>query len=471
MQGVLSETKNLEGKPLKRIIILLTIILAVVLCAGACADPAVTDGTVTAWIGEENALFLDCTDGVTRKLSVPMKDILKMSETDVIGLTQAGQIVSVRKDGTGYSILSANASETEIAAYTEHPFVLDENGKLTVGTTVFSERAAAAASDGRMMYWVNRGTNGFVLMQKEIPEQEQAAAVRTTVSVTGTSVPEPAFLCVTAEALTLTAADRSIVSISLNSGETKSFPPSGQVTTGACMADGRLYRYNTTELVPWILETIQNDAMQLVTVTPAPTAEATPSPTPQATLVPTSPPSGGGSSQPDDGNIYKGAKGKTVRKIQQRLSELGYPVGYVDGSYGDQTQIAVSLFYEAIRQRERSYITQSMYSKLFSRNAPYYDPYMPLQKGDQGLRVRMLQVALQKNGCDPVKIDGIYGDMTVNAMAAYQQKIGYVPAATEYPGTYASREVLQKLFGVNPQPVTNTDLGGWGCIPVRKQLL
>ena len=29
-----------------------------------------------------------------------MKDILKMSETDVIGLTQAGQIVSVRKDGT-----------------------------------------------------------------------------------------------------------------------------------------------------------------------------------------------------------------------------------------------------------------------------------------------------------------------------------------------------------------------------------
>ena len=65
---------------MKRLIILLTIILAGILSAQACADPAVTDGTVTAWIGEENALFLDCTDGVTRKLSVPMKDLLKMSE-------------------------------------------------------------------------------------------------------------------------------------------------------------------------------------------------------------------------------------------------------------------------------------------------------------------------------------------------------------------------------------------------------
>ena len=89
-----------------------------------------------------------------------------------------------------------------------------------------------------------------------------------------------------------------------------------------------------------------------------------------------------------------GAGGQTVRKIQRRLAELGYPVGYVDGSYGDQTQIAVSLFYEAIRQRERSYITPQMYQKLFSGSAPYYDAYLPLQRGDQGLRVRMLQTAL-----------------------------------------------------------------------------
>ena len=456
---------------MKKLIILLAAVLALALCSAAGADPAKTDGTVTAWIGEENALFLRCSDGVTRKLSVPMKDILKMTDTDVVGLTQASQIVAVKKDGTGYSILSAYATDEEAAAQKDTSFLLAD-GKLTVGDSVYSERAVAAATDGLVLYWVNKGDNGFILMQKAMPNQDQAAIGRAPVALTGMSVPEPIYLCVTGEALTLTAADRSIVSISLKTGESKPFTASGQMTTAACMADDRLYRYNTTDQVPWVLETIQNDAMQLVTVTPAPTATAeptpTPTPTPQATLVPTTAPSGGGSSQKqDDGNIYKGAGGKTVRKIQERLWELGYPVGYVDGSYGDQTQIAVNLFYEAIRQRERSYITPSMYSKLFSRDAPYYDPYMPLQRGDKGTRVRMLQTALRRNGFDPVKIDGSYGEMTVHALADYQKSIGYVPAAGEAYGEYASRAVLESLLGPNPQPVTNTDLGGWGCGPVR----
>ncbi len=443
--------------------ILAAAILAMLLCAGACADPARTDGTVTVWIGEENALFLKCSDGVTRKLSAPMKDILKLTETDAVALTQANRIVSIRKDGTAYSILSENATTEEIAAQTDNTILLEDNGKLTIDGTVYSERAAAAATDGLVLYWVNRGDSGFVLMQKALPGHEEAAASRVPTALTGMSVPEPVFLCVTGEALTLTAADRSIISISLSTGESVPFPASGQETTAACMADGRLYRYNTTDQVPWVLETIQNDAMQLVTVTPAPTAAATATATPRVTLVPTAAP-GGNSSQQDDGNIYKGASGRTVRKIQQRLLELGYPVGYVDGSYGDQTQVAVNLFYEAIRQRERAYITPSAYQKLFSSGAPYYDPYMPLQKGDRGLRVRMVQTALRKNGFDPVKIDGIYGDMTVQAMASYQASVGYVPASGETAGEYASRDLLQKLLGPDPQPVTSTDLVGWGSV-------
>ena len=436
---------------MKRLIILLTIILAMVLFTGAGADPAKTDGTVTAWIGEENALFLHCADGVTRKLSVPVKDVLKISETEVIALTQVNQLVSVKKDGSGYSILSADASDVEIAAQTDRAILLEE-GKLTAGESVYSERAVAAVTDGLVLYWVNKGDNGFVLMQKAMPGKEQAAAGRAPLSLTGMSVPEPVFLCVTAEALTLTAANRSIISISLANGESKSFDASGQLTTAACVADGRLYRYNTTGQFPWVLETIQNDAMQLVTITPAPTATATPTATPRVTLVPTAAPGGGGSSQPDDENIRKGARGQTVRRIQQRLRELGYPVGYVDGSYGDQTQVAVNLFYEAIGQRERNYITPSMYSKLFSSYAPYYDPFMPLQRGNRGQRVRMMQLALRKAGYDPVKIDGIYGDMTVKALEDYQKAIGSVPAAGVRYGEYAPRDVLEKLFGPNPQP-------------------
>ena len=42
---------------MKKLIILLAAVLALALCSAAGADPAKTDGTVTAWIGEENALF------------------------------------------------------------------------------------------------------------------------------------------------------------------------------------------------------------------------------------------------------------------------------------------------------------------------------------------------------------------------------------------------------------------------------
>lgn len=431
--------------------ILLAFILTLILSSGAMADPARTDGTVTAWIGEGNELFLKCTDGITRKLSVPMKDILDITDTDAVGLTQANQIVAVKKDGSNYSILSADATEEEIAGVTNGTVRLEE-GRLSVGDSVFSERAAAATSDGLMLYWVNRNENGFVLMQKELPGKEQEASGRSAVSLTGRIVPEPLYMCVTEEALTITCADRSIVTFGLKTGEYKSFPASGFETTGACLAGERLYRYYTTEQIPWVLEDIQNDAMKLVTVTPAPTVTPTVTMAPTATWAPTITPRPTVTPRPteDDGSIHYGARGRTVRKIQQRLAKLGYPVGYVDGVYGEQTQIAVNLFYDALNMRERSYISQLAYRKLFAKDAPEYDPYLPLRKGNRGLSVLYMQIALKQAGFDPVKIDGVYGELTIQAVAAYQQAIGYIPAEKEKPGEYASRELLEKLYGPEP---------------------
>ena len=384
-----------------------------------------------------------------------MKEILNITDTDAIGLTQDNRIVSVKKDGSGYSVVSTNATEEEISAWIDRTFLLDAQGKLTVGETVYSERAVAAATDGLILYWVNKGENGYVLMQKELPGKEQEAFGRVPVSVTGRSVPEPICISVTTEALTLTAADRSIIVISMQTGDVKSFPASGQMTIAACMAGDRLYRYIATETSPYVLETIQNDAMQLSTVTPAPTnaPTATPAPTPRVTLVPTATPrsSSGGSSETDY-NIYKGARGNTVRKIQRRLQDLGYPVGSVDGVYGEQTQIAVNLFYDAIHVRERSYITPSMRNRLFASNAPEYDPYMPLQKGDRGLSVTYMQMMLRKLGYDPIKIDGIYGELTIKAVAEYQKAIGYKCAEKEIPGEYASHDLLEQLLGPEKTP-------------------
>ncbi len=82
-----------------------------------------------------------------------------------------------------------------------------------------------------------------------------------------------------------------------------------------------------------------------VTPTPVPApygivATATPVPTPSPTPVPT----------PDItpnaayGQMIMGDRGTSVTEMQERLSELGYYAGDVDGAYGNQTRHAVELF-------------------------------------------------------------------------------------------------------------------------------
>ena len=84
-----------------------------------------------------------------------------------------------------------------------------------------------------------------------------------------------------------------------------------------------------------VVETIDpNPTMRIIQgVTPAPGETITPAPVPQIT--------------PNRSyhNLKMGSKGKDVRKLQERLVELGYlPEGSADGSYGRQTFNAVRRF-------------------------------------------------------------------------------------------------------------------------------
>ena len=45
-----------------------------------------------------------------------------------------------------------------------------------------------------------------------------------------------------------------------------------------------------------------------------------------------------------DEDLTEGARGEDVERFQQRLSDLGYLSGSVDGIYGKQTTQAVSAF-------------------------------------------------------------------------------------------------------------------------------
>ena len=84
---------------------LLMLVLLLGLCAAASAAPALTDGTVTAWIGADNTLYLRNADGVTHKLNTYVDDLLSMDDSAVYLLDHSGQLISVRKDGSLGSVL------------------------------------------------------------------------------------------------------------------------------------------------------------------------------------------------------------------------------------------------------------------------------------------------------------------------------------------------------------------------------
>ncbi|MBR3764566.1 MAG: peptidoglycan-binding protein, partial [Clostridia bacterium] len=141
-----------------------------------------------------------------------------------------------------------------------------------------------------------------------------------------------------------------------------------------------------------------------------------------------------------------GDRGTAVRNMQRRLNTLGYPVGKVDGVWGENTQLAVNLFQCALGWTERDYASSAMQEKLYSRNAPQYDPYAPLREGDKGTDVKLMQQALFDLGYlgtdEEEEVDGKYGPITTAAIIQFQAAAGYMLEDTGY----ADADTLFLLF-------------------------
>lgn len=87
-----------------------------------------------------------------------------------------------------------------------------------------------------------------------------------------------------------------------------------------------------TEVVATMLPDQQTS--QDVVATPAPAATKAPDAPARPTISP----------NPAYKNLRKGDRGDNVKKLQERLIELGYLTGKADGAYGNQTRKAVLLF-------------------------------------------------------------------------------------------------------------------------------
>lgn len=147
--------------------------------------------------------------------------------------------------------------------------------------------------------------------------------------------------------------------------------------------------------------------------------------------------SGSGTSSGLTRTLRRGYTGDDVITVQQRLKELGYYTGSIDGVYGSGSIAAATAFQKNNGLKVDGLTGQSTYAALFSSSAvaagssgssssgssSSSGAYVKLQSGDKGTEVKKLQQALKNLGYN-VSADGTYGPITVAAVTAFQKLNG-----------------------------------------------
>ena len=142
--------------------------------------------------------------------------------------------------------------------------------------------------------------------------------------------------------------------------------------------------------------------------------------------------------------LEMGSEGSDVRKLQQKLKDLGYLSGNVDGKFGVATEAAVIAFQKNNNLTADGKAGNATLSKLYSGNANRArgqaaaisssktsgrdtsdiasTGYVTLENGSYGDAVRNLQKKLKSLGYYSGSVDGKFGDSTESAVMAFQSR-------------------------------------------------
>ena len=152
-----------------------------------------------------------------------------------------------------------------------------------------------------------------------------------------------------------------------------------------------------------------------------------------------------------------GVKGDEVRKLQERLRQLGYYSGEVDGQYGPGTQEAVIRFQEQHNLTADGIAGESTRTHLYLQSAQTFIPTPAptptpalLKKGHNGDSVREMQKRLQELGYYEGSIDGDFGGGTEEALRLFQSQNGL-----DVDGV-AAQKTFSLLYSENAKQVTIT---------------
>lgn len=169
-----------------------------------------------------------------------------------------------------------------------------------------------------------------------------------------------------------------------------------------------------------------------------------------------------GSPTPASSLLKLGSTGPEVRKVQQRLRELGYDVGSADGDYGKQTEDAVKAFQARNNLQADGQVGTATLNRLNSSQAlrprptatprptpsptpratptPRIVENVYLQRGSQGSDVRRMQQRLIELGYLSGEATGVFDSATETAVYAFQQR------NTAYADGIAGQLTLTKLY-------------------------
>ena len=153
--------------------------------------------------------------------------------------------------------------------------------------------------------------------------------------------------------------------------------------------------------------------------------------------------SGSSSSQTSRETLEFGSEGAEVRRLQQKLKDLGYLSGSVDGKFGVATEAAVIAFQKNNNLTADGKAGTATLNKLYSGTAKKSSGtqvkiddngtssgrdtsdisstgYITLESGSTGDQVRTLQKRLKDLGYYNGSVDGSYGESTMAAVMAFQ---------------------------------------------------
>ena len=133
-------------------------------------------------------------------------------------------------------------------------------------------------------------------------------------------------------------------------------------------------------------------------------------------------------------SLKVGSTGAEVRKMQNRLKELGYLKGSADGDFGAATEAAVKSFQAQNGLAVDGKAGTATLNKLYSANAkkapanvtntpkPTATPFTSFKHGDTGAEIKRMQTRLKELGYVNGKADGDFGDATEAAVRYFQQR-------------------------------------------------